>query len=158
MRIEKAEPKDADLLIYFIKALAKAEGFPFDVTVTPDDILTNLLSTDAGAQALICYEGDQPCGFAVYYFTFSTTTGKRGLHLDDLFIEPAFQKKGYGKQVLVYLSQLAQEQDCARFEWWAVTTNVSAISFYKHLGAKQLTEFSIFRLEGNGISDLAEAS
>jgi GNAT superfamily N-acetyltransferase len=147
MRIEKAKKEDSELLVYFIKELAKVEEFPFEVTVTSEDIQENLLSSNASAEAIICYKNDRPCGFAVYYYTFSTTTGKRGLHLDDLFIEPEYQGKGFGKQVLVYLSKLANKNRCARFEWWALKTNISAIKFYESLGAQQLEELSIFRLD-----------
>ncbi|MGR2770429.1 GNAT family N-acetyltransferase [Photobacterium ganghwense] len=156
MRIEKAAIEDADLLVYFIKRLAEYEAFPFDVTVTADDLRVNLLSPSSTAEAVLLYAGEKPCGFAVYYYTFSTTTGKRGLHLDDLFIEPEYQGRGWGKQVLVYLSKLAVENQCARFEWWALKTNVSAIKFYERIGAQQLDELAIFRMDKSGTSGLAK--
>ncbi|HHX8467416.1 TPA: N-acetyltransferase family protein [Vibrio diabolicus] len=155
MIIKKATTKEADLLVHFIKKLADYEQLPYDVTVTSDDLRENLLSASSTAEAILLYEEGQPCGFAVYYYTFSTTTGKRGLHLDDLFIEPKYHGQGVGKQVLVYLSKLADKNNCARFEWWALKTNMPAIKFYERIGASQLDELVVFRLNEKEISDLA---
>ncbi|WP_432468308.1 GNAT family N-acetyltransferase [Agarivorans sp. Z349TD_8] len=156
MEIKIAKKENAELILHFIKALAIAEGFPFEVTVTQEDLENNLLSSTSNAEAIIFYVNNKPCGFAVYYYTFSTTTGQRGLHLDDLYIEPAYQDQGFGKQVLVYLSHLAIENQCARFEWWALKTNDAAIKFYKNIGAHKLEEISVFRLDLQGILSLSD--
>jgi len=156
LEIKPAIKSDADLILHYIKALAIAEKFPFEVTVTLADIENNLLADDANAEALVISYKGKPCGFAVFYFTFSTTTGKRGLHLDDLYLEPKVQGFGIGKKVLVHLSTLAKKYDCARFEWWALKTNDDAIKFYLNLGAKQLDELSIFRLDQTQIDNLSQ--
>lgn len=155
LKILAAKKEDSKLILNFIKELAIAEKFPFEVSVTKEELEDNLFGLSPDAQAVIIYVANKPCGFAVFYYTFSTTTGKRGLHLDDLYIEPDYQGQGLGKKVLVYLSQLAILKDCARFEWWALQTNDSAIKFYKNLGAKNLKEITVFRLDTKGISDLS---
>ncbi len=81
---------------------------------TQSDIEANLLGKVATAKAIMLHMNDKPCGFAVYYDTISTTTGKRGLHLDDLYVEPAYQGKGLGRKALVYLAKVAKEKKCAR--------------------------------------------
>lgn len=145
-RIRKAKIDDCLLILDFIKKLAKTELFPYEVSVTQNDLEKNLFSSLAVAEAIICNFGQQPIGFAVYYTTFSTTTGKNGLHLDDLFIEQNFHGRGYGKRVIRFLAEVAKSRDCARFEWWALKTNEPAIQFYQKLGARQLKELDIFRL------------
>ncbi len=155
LKILAAKKEDAKLILHFIKELAIVEKFPFEVSVTKEELENNLFGLNPDAEAIIIYVNNKACGFAVFYYTFSTTTGKRGLHLDDLFIEPDYQGQGLGKKVLVYLSQLAIQKDCARFEWWALKTNVSAIKFYKNIGAKSLEEITVFRLGTEGISDLS---
>ncbi|BFM48741.1 GNAT family N-acetyltransferase [Marinomonas sp. THO17] len=150
-----ARHENAKLILKYIHDLAVAEGFPFEITVTESDIETNLLGQNSHATALILQYDDQPCGFAVFYYTFSTTTGKPGLHLDDLYVEPEFQGKGIGKKTLVHLAKLAQQQDCARFEWWALKTNDSAIKFYLSMGAQPLEELSVFRLDQAQIERIA---
>jgi len=157
LEIRSATKRDCALVLHYIKALAIAENFPFAVAVTIDDLEKNLFNHSPTAHALIFYRHDKPCGFAVYYYSFSTTTGKRGLHLDDLYIEPEYQGLGIGRTALVYLAQLAVEQDCARFEWWALKSNDSAIKFYQKIGAQNLEELSIFRLGAKAIAELAKS-
>ena len=157
LEIRIATKRDSALVLHYIKALAIAEDFPFAVAVTLYDLENNLFTNTATAHALLFYQHNKPCGFAVYYYSFSTTTGKRGLHLDDLYIEPEYQGQGIGKTVLVHLAQLAIEQDCARFEWWALKSNDSAIKFYQKIGAQNLDEISIFRLDAAKIAVLAKS-
>ena len=145
--ILKANKEDADLILHFIKKLAIAEKFPYEVSVTKEDLEENLFASSPDAEAVILHVNKKACGFAVFYYTFSTTTGKRGLHLDDLYIEPDYQGKGLGKKVMDYLSKLAIRKKCARFEWWALKTNYSAIKFYNNIGAKSLDKLTVFRLE-----------
>lgn len=155
--IRSAKIGDADLIIHYIKALAEAEGFTGEVSVSKNDVESKLLETDI-AKALICLDDGKPCGFAVYYFTFSTTTGKSGLHLDDLYIEPEHQGKGYGKVVMQYLANIAIEHNCARFEWWALTENKPAMNFYHRIGAEELEELSLFRMDVSRMEKLIETS
>ena len=122
-----AKESDSELILRYIREWAIAEKFPFEVSVTKEQIEANLFSSNPAAEAVILYQGDTPCGFAVFYHTFSTTTGKRGLHLDDLYIQPEYQNQGIGTKVFGYLAQLAIQRDCARFEWWALKTNDAAI-------------------------------
>lgn len=151
-----ATQSDSKLILSYIKKLADAEQFPFEVSVTQSDIKENLLAKNSIAEAVIFYLDNNPCGFAVYYETFSTTTGKRGLHLDDLYVEPAYHGQGIGKKAITYLSNIAKQRGCARFEWWALNTNDNAIKFYLKLGAKRVEEISVFRLNRTQIEDLAK--
>lgn len=155
MKILAAKKENSGLILHFIKELAITEKFPFEVSVTKEQIESNLFGVSPAAEAVIIYVGNKPCGFAVFYYSFSTTTGKRGLHLDDLYVEPDYQGQGLGKKVLIYLSKLAIQKDCARFEWWALNTNDSAIKFYMNIGAKKLDEITVFRLNAKGISNLS---
>lgn len=154
--IKQATIHDTELILKYIKELAIAENLPYEVTVSKEDIEQNIFNKDSTVGALICYNEQIPCGFAVYYYTFSTSTGKKGLHLDDLYIEPSHQGKGYGKNVLAYLSKFAVKSNCSRFEWWALKTNVSAIKFYENIGARKVDEIFIFRLDSEGINAMAE--
>ena len=64
-------------------------------------------------------------------------------------------KTRIGRALLVRLAQIAVERGCPRFEWVALDWNQNAIDFYEKLGAKQLTDWRIFRMEGESIAQLA---
>ena len=154
--LRAAEPSDVELLVDFIRELAEFEAFPFPVTVSADDLRANLFGPAPAAQALVGEVGGRPAAFAVFYETFSTTTGRRGLHLDDLFVRPAFQGQGHGRAILRHLAAHAQARGCARFEWWSLRTNEPAIRFYQSLGVRQVEELLVFRAQGDDLRRLAD--
>ncbi|MBJ7536734.1 GNAT family N-acetyltransferase [Marinomonas sp. C1424] len=156
--MRNANISEVSLLLTFIKELAVEEGFPFDVVVTEESLKENLFGEQPIAEAIFFFVDGAPAGFAVYYHTFSTTTGKKGLHLDDLYVRPQFQGGGIGKKALGYLASLAKGRNCGRFEWWALKWNENAIGFYESIGARHMEELSIFRLEEGDIQNLAEYS
>ncbi len=156
--IRAARPSDIELLVSLIGELADAEAFPFPVTVSADDLQDSLFGPQPAAEAVLAYSAEQPAGFAVFYETFATTTGRRGLHLDDLFVRPAFQSLGYGKALVAHVAGIATARGCARFEWWALATNDPAIRFFSRLGARRMDELVIFRTQGESLERLSSAA
>ncbi|MGZ4983210.1 MAG: N-acetyltransferase family protein, partial [Chthoniobacterales bacterium] len=63
---------------------------------------------------------------------------------------------GYGRALLQRLAQIAHERKCGRMEWAVLDWNEPAIGFYKNLGAKPMDEWTVFRLEREGIAKLAK--
>lgn len=154
-RIVEASAEDVPLLLDFIRELAAEEKFPDELSVTEQHLREALFGTTPAAEAVLGYLGDDPVSFAVFYHTFATSTGKRGLHLDDLFVRPRAQGKGIGKKMLGYLAALAKERGCARFEWWVLEWNSKAIEFYEGLGARKLDHLKVFRLSGDSLENAA---
>jgi len=94
-------------------------------------------------------------GLAVYFFNYSTWTGKPGLYLEDLFVKPEYRKMGIGKAFFGRLGKIAQEKNCARLDWSVLRWNQPSIDFYeKGLGAMQMSEWVGMRLEEEGIDNL----
>src|SRR5207245_1288132 len=83
-------------------------------------------------------EAGQPVAFALFFHNFSTFLGRRGLYLEDLFVRPAFRRRGYGRALLIHLARLAKHRRCGRFEWAVLDWNQSAIDFYRSLGGTLL--------------------
>ena len=156
--IRAAGPADTELLLSMIRELAHAEEFPFPVTVSADDLQDSLFGPRPAADAVLAYAADQPAAFAVFYETFATTTGKRGLHLDDLFVRPEFQGRGYGKALVAHVAGIARDRGCARFEWWALTTNDPAIRFFSRLGARRMDELVTFRTQGETLEQVSSTA
>jgi GNAT superfamily N-acetyltransferase len=154
--IRKGTPHDVGIILSFIRELAEYEGIGDRVTATEEALLETLFGDDPAAETALGLVEGKPVGFAVYYQTFSTILGKRGLHLDDLFISPDSRGRGYGKEMLRWLAGLAVERGCGRFEWWCMKDNTAALDFYDRLGARIHDEVFILRLEEDGISAFAD--
>ncbi len=87
---------------------------------------------------------------------YSTFLAKPGLYLEDLFVRPPARGHGVGKALLAHLAQLALDRGCGRFEWSVLDWNAPAIAFYESLGAKAQNEWTIYRMTGDALTQLAD--
>ena len=142
------------MVLSFIKELAEYEKLSGEVTATEKLLKKTLFGKKSVAKVLLAYYENEPAGFAVYFFNFSTFVGKPGLYLEDVFVKPEFRGKGIGKAILIYLAGIAKKNDCGRFEWAVLDWNKSAIDFYKSIGAKPMEEWTVYRLDSEAINVL----
>lgn len=153
--IQKATREDVTLVRELIHQLAVYERLEDEMVATTGDLEKHLFGTEKVADVLIGYLDDEPVGFALYFFNFSTFLGKRGIYLEDLFVKEAYRGKGYGKALLACLARMAVEMDCGRLEWAVLDWNKPSIDFYKSLGARLMDEWIINRVTGDALVELA---
>jgi GNAT superfamily N-acetyltransferase len=144
---------DVPLLLDFIRSMAAYEKLT--VSATEESLRAALFGESPAARALLAFIERRPVAYATYFFTFATMVGRRGLWLDDLFVDPEFRGRGIGEALMAYLADVAVRSDCARFEWMVLDWNRSAIAFYDRLGARLLEDWRICRLDEAALSDLA---
>ncbi|MFL6567581.1 MAG: GNAT family N-acetyltransferase [Chthoniobacterales bacterium] len=150
-----AASEDVPVIAQLIRELAEYERAPQAAIATEEGLREVLFGPEPAAHVLLALENEQPVGFAIYFFNFSTWLGRPGLYLEDLFVRPDVRGKGYGRALLVRLAQIADERGCGRMEWAVLDWNEPAIGFYRKLGAKPMDEWTVFRLEQRGIAQLA---
>lgn len=157
LHIRPAQPSDAEQILAFITELAEYERARHEVIASVEDIQRTLFAADATAHGLICLKDDQPIGFAVYFFNYSTWQGRNGLYLEDLYVSPSQRGSGAGKALLKHLAREACARGCGRFEWSVLDWNEPAIQFYKSIGALPQDEWVRYRMDGDGLRRFAEA-
>lgn len=155
LHIREATPADTDLILHFVRELAVYEKAADEVKATPDHIRRTLFRDRPRVFGLICLADDQPIGFAVYFFNYSTWQGQHGLYLEDLYVTPEARGLGAGKALLAHLARVAVEHDCGRFEWSVLDWNTPSIAFYDSLGARPQSEWIRYRLSGDELKALA---
>lgn len=155
INIKKADVNDTSTIVMFIKYLAEYEKLTHQVSVTEELLKQTLFRSNTNAFVLIASYNNKPVGFALYFFNFSTFIGKPGLYLEDLFVLPEMRAKGIGKLLLIELAKIAKENNCGRFEWSVLDWNTPAINFYKKLGAMPMEEWTIFRMDEEKFTKLA---
>ena len=153
--IRKAESEDTGLILHLITELARFENAEQSVQATKDSILQSLFSDKATAKCLICVLGENPIGYAVYFYNYSTWLGQNGIYLEDLYITPESRNNGAGKAVLKYLAQLAIAKGCGRFEWSVLDWNEPAIKLYESIGSEPQSEWVLYRLTGDNLKEFA---
>ena len=154
--IRKAVADDVPLILQFILDLAEYEQLRHEV-VTDEDTLRTWIFERHGAEVLIAQEGDEPVGFARYFHNFSTFLGRCGIYLEDLFVRPEHRGKGYGLALLKRLAAIAVEEGCGRLEWWCLDWNKPSIDFYLSLPAQPMDEWTVYRVAGEDLTNLARS-
>ncbi len=150
-----AQEQDVELILEFIKDLARYEKMLDDVSATKE-LLTETLFEKEVAEVIIAEYKDEAVGFAVFFHNMSTFLAKPGLYIEDIFIKPEMRGKGFGKTIFAYIANLAKERNCGRLEWSCLDWNQPAIDFYESIGAEALDEWIGFRLTEDKIKDLAQ--
>ena len=153
--IRSAVSTDLDLIIGFICALADYERLADDVRLDRAVLGDHLFGPRPMAEVIIAEHDGAPVGFALFFHNFSTFEGRPGIYLEDLFVVPEARGVGAGKALLQRLAQLAIERGCARLEWSVLDWNEPSIAFYKALGARPMDEWTVYRVDGGALTDLA---
>ena len=157
-RIEPATPQDLPVILRMIRGIAEYEKLLPHVTATEDVLRESLFGKQRAAEVLLAYAGAEPAGFAVFFHNFSTFLGRPGMYLEDLFVLPEWRSRGLGRRLFVRVAQLAVERGCGRMEWSVLDWNEPAIGFYRKLGAQPMDEWTVFRLTGRALQDVAAAN
>ena len=150
-----AERKDVPLILYFIKELADYEKM-LDEVVATEEILEQWLFDKNKAEVIFSMEDGVETGFALFFHNFSTFLGRSGVYLEDLYVKPEYRGKGYGKGLLKKLAEIAVERGCGRLEWWCLDWNRPSIDFYLSLGAQPMEDWTVYRIAGDTLKQLAE--
>lgn len=155
LTFRNAERKDAGLILRFIKELADYEKM-LDEVVADEETLETWIFDKQKAEVIFALEDSKEVGFALFFHNFSTFLGRAGIYLEDLYVRPEFRGKGYGKAILKKLASIAVERGCGRLEWWCLDWNKPSIDFYLSLGAEPMSDWTVYRITGNTLKELAE--
>ena len=150
-----AKRSDTALILQFIKELADYEKMA-DEVVANEDLLEEWIFDKQKAEVIFAVADGKEVGFALFFHNFSTFLGRSGIYLEDLYIKPEYRGKGYGKSILKKLASIAVERGCGRLDWWCLDWNKPSIDFYLSLGAKPMSDWTVYRITGDTLSSLAE--
>ena len=155
LRIEPATERDVEVVLRMIKALAAYEKLSDEVVATEHSLRDALFGHRPAAEVVVAYVENKPAGFAVFFQTFSTFLGSPCLYVEDLFVDPGWRGRGFGKQLFAHVAGLAVSRGCKRLEWTVLDWNEAAIRFYRKLGAEPEDEWTGYRLSGEALARLA---
>ncbi len=158
VHIRPATRDDVPVILAFIEQLADYERMRHHVQATAEALEETLFGDRPAAEVVIATLHGRDVGFALYFQTYSTFLARPGLHLEDLYVVEAARGAGVGRALLAHLAALADARGYGRLEWAVLTWNTPAIGFYRQLGAIPLDEWQTYRLDRDGIRDLAGAT
>jgi GNAT superfamily N-acetyltransferase len=154
--IRFAQPGDTPLILHFIRSLAVYEKLEHEVVADEASIRAHLFGPRPAAEVVLGELSGAPVGFALYFTSFSTFLARPGIYLEDLFVEPPARGKGVGLALMSALAQIAVERNYGRFEWAVLDWNTPSIEFYRALGALPQSEWTVQRVVGAPLAQLAK--
>jgi GNAT superfamily N-acetyltransferase len=155
MKIRPAQRKDVSEIIQLIKDLAEYEKAPDQVEASEREILETIFATDPKVFCELVEVDGEIAGMAIWFLNYSTWQGKHGIYLEDLYIRPEYRGRGFGKALLQHLAAICIERGYGRFQWWVLDWNSPAIEFYRAIGAEAMSEWTVYRVSGSAIAELA---
>ena len=150
-----AAEEDTATILYFIKELAAYENMLNEVVAT-EETLREWIFEQKKAEVLFVVTDGEEVGFALFFHNFSTFLGRAGIYLEDLYVKPEYRGKGYGKGLLKELARIAVRRGCGRLEWWCLDWNRPSIDFYRSLGAQPMEDWTVYRIAGETLRELAQ--
>jgi GNAT superfamily N-acetyltransferase len=156
VEIRRARPGEAGLVLSFVRELAAYEKLLHELEASEADIDAALFGGNPRLFCEIAEWQSEPVGFAVWFFNFSTFSGRSGIFLEDLFVRPSHRGKGIGKAMLVHLARECVANGWSRLQWAVLDWNTPSIEFYQSLGAVLMDEWTVCRVSGPALAALAE--
>ena len=156
--IRRARPGDETEIVAMIGELAEFERAADECTVTESQISTALFGDDPAGFCHIAEVDGQAAAIALWFRNFSTWDGVAGVYLEDLFVRPAFRRRGLARMMLATLARECVDNGYSRLSWAVLDWNVNAIALYDAVGGKQMSEWITYRVSGPELSALADES
>lgn len=157
-RVRAVRPGDVETIDALVRELAVYEREPDAVEAGVDDFRSALFGPDPRVHCHVAEVradgGWQVVGMALWYVTFSTWRGRHGIWLEDLFVRPEHRGLGLGRSLLQTLAAECVARGWPRLEWWVLDWNEPAHGFYRSIGALPQDEWTVWRLDGEGLGAL----
>ena len=170
--IRYALEADTSVILQLINELASYEEALHEVLATQSTLRSTLsFPTSSGssnftpgfAKAILIAPADSPesiAGMALFFHNYSTWRAAPGIFLEDLFVRPAYRKRGYGKALIQALARECVRLNCKRLEWNVLKWNTPSIDFYQSevIGATRLEDWVGMRVDNEALERLAAST
>ncbi|MDB4878949.1 MAG: family N-acetyltransferase [Gemmatimonadetes bacterium] len=152
--LRPATVADVPEILRCIRALAEYERLAHACVATEALLQESLFGPSPAAQVVLAESGGATAGFALWFRSYSTFLARPGIYLEDLFVFPEWRGQGLGRRLLRHLARTALERGYGRLEWAVLDWNVDAIRFYESLGARPMSDWTTYRVDGTALGEL----
>ncbi|MFH7323784.1 GNAT family N-acetyltransferase [Aeromicrobium sp. JJY06] len=157
-RIRPATAADVPAMVRLVHDLAAYERAPEQCVLTDEMLHECLFGTQPALYAHVAEADGAVVGTAIWFLNFSTWDGVHGIHLEDLYVDPAQRGSGLGKALLTELARVCVERGYSRLQWQVLDWNTPSIEFYRSLGAVDLEDWRTYRLSGEALQAVGSVS
>jgi len=154
--VRAARSGDEGEILRLIRALADYEHMLDSVKVTEPELAGHLFNDNPRVYAHVAEIEDRVVGIAVWFLNFSTWTGRHGIFLEDLFVDPDVRGGGVARALFRALAVEAKARDCPRLDWMVLDWNELGKGLYRRLGAWPNNSWEPWRLDGDALKALQD--
>jgi len=155
LTIRAAQPSDCAVILALVRELADYQQMQTEVEATADGIASALFAPAPRVFCDIAEWNGEAAGFAVWFLHYSTFRGRFGVYLEDLFVRPAWRRRGIGTAFMQRLARRCVADELARFEWSVMDSNAPSLEFYRSIGAEVQDQWKLCRLSGAALQTFA---
>jgi GNAT superfamily N-acetyltransferase len=158
LRLRPARVDDVPVIRALIEGLAEYERLRHECVATDARLAATLFGAQPSAEVVLAEWEGTPAGFALFFRNYSTFLAAPGTYLEDLFVLPAYRGRGIGRALLAHLAALTVARGGERLEWSVLDWNEDAIRFYRAQGARPQDQWTVYRVTGQSLLDLAQGA
>ena len=109
-----------------------------------------------GRPLLIFSPEGKPAGLLIYFFNYTTWAAAPGVCMEELYVVPEYRRHGYARLLVQALAAAAKEAGCVKMEWLCLQDNTKALKFYEKLGAVRKHDWTVLKVDEEGINRLMQ--
>jgi GNAT superfamily N-acetyltransferase len=128
-------PADLSGVLDLMAKFAEYVSLSDYLTANEDRLSQAVFGDGAFVEMLVAAERHELVGYAIYYPHFSSFRAERGFYLEDIFVAQHCRGCGIGLEILKQIARQAAERGFNRIDFQVLSTNATALKFYKGLGA-----------------------
>jgi GNAT superfamily N-acetyltransferase len=151
-------PADIPTLHRLLRDFATYEKLQDRFKITEAGLHDALFGAKPIHDSILADAGGATVGFALWYFTFGTFSGRHGLFVEDIYIDQAYRGRGIGLGLFRHMARIARDHQCSDMTWSVLDWNTPAIDFYRRIGAKPVRGWIAQELSGDALTALAEGA
>ena len=150
-----ATSEDTALVLDFIRKFASFQR-NIDAVTADEELLRKWMFEEHKAEAIFALHEGKEIGFALFNHSFSAHKGKPALFLECIYVEEDYRGNGVGSALMRKFAQTCLERDWVRVECNSPDWNAASIKFYNSLGFEEMNGWTLYRMEGDALTALAE--
>ena len=145
--IRRAIKKDGKQFLALVNALADYEKLKRPTRTACARLLRDAFGKQKRFDVFLAFVSSQVVGYAIFFETYSSFLALPTLYMEDIFVLKDYSKQKIGYKLFQRCLAEAKRCGCGRMEWMVLDWNKLAIKFYDRIGAKQMKQWLLYRIE-----------
>ena len=154
--IRRAVEADAGIIHALVVELAAAIGMSGKVASSIEDIREQGFGADPAFEALIAERDGAPVGLCLFFESFSTWDGRRGVYVQDIYVSEAARGLGLGRRLLAEAAAISRARGGSYLRLSVEAENHRAQAFYRRVGLAWSASERIYQVRGDDFAALAQ--